>query len=132
MNDPRRQLVYSHNRSAVMMTMVAGRVVMRDGRVLGIDERELRAEIRGAKLRSMPPSPLRRGRLLGSSRTGGRCINGRRQRTWGSHAGWATGDETAAGQPQHDAGGDRPENRRLFPRMTVGITSAWAGSFPRQ
>ena len=47
MNDLRRQLVYSHNGSAVVMTMVAGRVVMRDGRVLGIDERGLRAEIRG-------------------------------------------------------------------------------------
>jgi 5-methylthioadenosine/S-adenosylhomocysteine deaminase len=47
MNDLRRQLVYSHNGSAVVMTMVAGQVVMRDGRVLGVDERGLRAEIRG-------------------------------------------------------------------------------------
>ena len=46
MNDLRRQLVYSHNGSAVVMTMVAGRVVMRDGRVLGIDERALRSELR--------------------------------------------------------------------------------------
>ena len=28
------------------MTMVAGKVVMRDGRVLGVDERALRAELR--------------------------------------------------------------------------------------
>jgi 5-methylthioadenosine/S-adenosylhomocysteine deaminase len=46
MNDLRRQLVYAHNGSAVVMTMVAGRVVMRDGRVLGIDEHALRSELR--------------------------------------------------------------------------------------
>jgi cytosine/adenosine deaminase-related metal-dependent hydrolase len=45
MNDLRRQLVYSHNGSAVVMTMVAGQVVMRDGRVLSVDERALRAEL---------------------------------------------------------------------------------------
>jgi 5-methylthioadenosine/S-adenosylhomocysteine deaminase len=46
MNDLRRQLVYSHNGSAVVMTMVAGQVVMRDGIVLGVDGRALRAELR--------------------------------------------------------------------------------------
>jgi 5-methylthioadenosine/S-adenosylhomocysteine deaminase len=46
MNDLRRQLVYSHNGSAVAMTMVAGQASMRDGRVLGIDEGALRAELR--------------------------------------------------------------------------------------
>jgi 5-methylthioadenosine/S-adenosylhomocysteine deaminase len=47
MNDLRHQLVYSHNGSSVVMTMVAGQVVMRDGRVLTTDEAALRAEIRG-------------------------------------------------------------------------------------
>ena len=37
LNDLRRQLVYSHNGSAVVMTMVAGKVVMRDGCVFGVD-----------------------------------------------------------------------------------------------
>ena len=46
MNDLRRQLVYSHNGSAVAMTMVAGQVVMRGGKVLTVDEAALRAEIR--------------------------------------------------------------------------------------
>jgi hypothetical protein len=42
----RRQLVYSHNGSAVVMTMVAGEVVMRDGSALAVDERALRPELR--------------------------------------------------------------------------------------
>ena len=46
MNDLRRQLVYAHNGSAVVLTMVAGEVVMRDGRVLTVDEKALRAELR--------------------------------------------------------------------------------------
>jgi 5-methylthioadenosine/S-adenosylhomocysteine deaminase len=46
LNDLHRQLVYSNDGSAVVMTMVAGKVVMRDGRVLGVDERALRAELR--------------------------------------------------------------------------------------
>jgi 5-methylthioadenosine/S-adenosylhomocysteine deaminase len=50
LNDLRRQLVYSHNGSAVVMTMVAGKVVMRDGRVLGVDQRALRAELRARQL----------------------------------------------------------------------------------
>ena len=32
------------------MTMVAGKVVMRDGRVLGVDQRALRAELRARQL----------------------------------------------------------------------------------
>ena len=43
LNDLRRQLVYSHNGSAGVMTMVAGKVVMRNGCVLG---GALRAELR--------------------------------------------------------------------------------------
>jgi 5-methylthioadenosine/S-adenosylhomocysteine deaminase len=46
LNNLRRQLVYSHDGRAVVMTVVAGKVVMRDGRVLGVDERALRAELR--------------------------------------------------------------------------------------
>lgn len=47
LNDLRRQLVYSHDGNAVVMTMVAGQVVMRDGKVLTVDEAALRAELRG-------------------------------------------------------------------------------------
>jgi cytosine/adenosine deaminase-related metal-dependent hydrolase len=46
MNDLRRQLVYAHNGSATVMTMVAGQVVMQDGRILTINEKALRAELR--------------------------------------------------------------------------------------
>ena len=46
-NDVRRQLVYCANGSAVTMTMVAGRVVAEDGRVLSVDEAAIKAEIRG-------------------------------------------------------------------------------------
>lgn len=46
LNDLDRQLVYCENGSSVRLTMVAGRIVMQDGAVLGIDERALRAEAR--------------------------------------------------------------------------------------
>lgn len=46
LNDLDRQLVYCENGSSVRLTMVAGRIVMRDGVVLGIDEPALRAEAR--------------------------------------------------------------------------------------
>jgi 5-methylthioadenosine/S-adenosylhomocysteine deaminase len=46
MNDLRRQLVYSQTGSSVVTSIVAGRIVMRDGRVLTVDEAALRAEIR--------------------------------------------------------------------------------------
>ncbi len=46
MNDLRHQLVYSHNGSSVRTSIVAGQVVMRDGRVLTVDEAALRKEIR--------------------------------------------------------------------------------------
>jgi cytosine/adenosine deaminase-related metal-dependent hydrolase len=45
-NDPRNQLVYSGSPGAVTLTMVAGRVVVQDGKVLTIDEAAIRAEIR--------------------------------------------------------------------------------------
>jgi cytosine/adenosine deaminase-related metal-dependent hydrolase len=44
LNDLARQLVYADASRAVVMTMVAGRVVMRDGKLLTIDERALRQE----------------------------------------------------------------------------------------
>ncbi len=44
LNDPVRQLVQSENGSGVEMTMVAGRIVMRAGRCLAIDEAALWAE----------------------------------------------------------------------------------------
>jgi 5-methylthioadenosine/S-adenosylhomocysteine deaminase len=46
LNDLRNQLVYCANGSAVTMTMVAGRVVAENGRILTVDEAAIRAEIR--------------------------------------------------------------------------------------
>lgn len=46
LNDLRRQLVFCENGSSVRMTMVAGEVVVEDGRVRRIDEAALRAEVR--------------------------------------------------------------------------------------
>jgi 5-methylthioadenosine/S-adenosylhomocysteine deaminase len=46
LNDLRRQLVFCENGSGVRVVMVAGTVVMEDGRLLLLDERALRAEIR--------------------------------------------------------------------------------------
>jgi len=45
-NDIRNQLVYCANASAVRMTMVAGRVVVEQGGVRGVDEAAIKAEIR--------------------------------------------------------------------------------------
>ncbi len=46
LNDLRRQLVFCENGSSVTMTMVAGRVVVENGRVLTVDEAQLKAEVR--------------------------------------------------------------------------------------
>ena len=46
LHDIRRQLVYCANGSAVTMTMVAGRVVAENGKVLTVDEAAIKAEIR--------------------------------------------------------------------------------------
>jgi cytosine/adenosine deaminase-related metal-dependent hydrolase len=46
LNDIRRQLVYCANRSAVAMTIVAGRIVAERGKVLTVDEAAIKAEIR--------------------------------------------------------------------------------------
>jgi 5-methylthioadenosine/S-adenosylhomocysteine deaminase len=46
LNDLDRQLVYCENGSSVRLTMVAGKIVMRDGMLTGVDERSLRAEAR--------------------------------------------------------------------------------------
>jgi 5-methylthioadenosine/S-adenosylhomocysteine deaminase len=46
LNDIRNQLVYCANGSAVALTMVAGRVVAQNGKVLTIDEAAMKAEIR--------------------------------------------------------------------------------------
>ncbi|MFN0299516.1 MAG: amidohydrolase family protein [Burkholderiales bacterium] len=46
LNDLRRQLIFCENGSSVAMTMVAGRVVAEDGKVLSVDEAALRAEVR--------------------------------------------------------------------------------------
>ncbi|HSV85344.1 MAG TPA: amidohydrolase family protein [Levilinea sp.] len=56
LNDLRRQLVYCENGSSVVMTMVAGQVVVEDGRVLTVDEEALKAEVR--KLMPMMQSQL--------------------------------------------------------------------------
>ena len=46
LNDIRRQLVFCENGSSVSLTMVDGRIVYEDGKLLTIDEAALRAEIR--------------------------------------------------------------------------------------
>jgi 5-methylthioadenosine/S-adenosylhomocysteine deaminase len=48
LNDLKRQLVFCENGSSVVMTMVAGRIVARDGKLLTVDEAALKAEIREA------------------------------------------------------------------------------------
>ncbi len=50
LNDLDRQLVYCESGSSVRLTMVAGRVVMQDGSVVGIDEAALRREARALAL----------------------------------------------------------------------------------
>ena len=46
LNDVRRQLVYCETGASVRLTMVAGQVVVRDGRVLSVDEDAIKAEAR--------------------------------------------------------------------------------------
>jgi len=46
LNDLKRQLVYCEPGTSVRMTMVAGNVVYENGKVVGLDERALRAEAR--------------------------------------------------------------------------------------
>jgi 5-methylthioadenosine/S-adenosylhomocysteine deaminase len=46
LNDIYRQLVYCENGSSVVMTMVAGRIVMEHARVLTVDEEAIKAEAR--------------------------------------------------------------------------------------
>jgi cytosine/adenosine deaminase-related metal-dependent hydrolase len=46
LNDLDRQLVYCENGGSVRLTMVAGRIVARDGRVLSVDEEAVKREIR--------------------------------------------------------------------------------------
>jgi 5-methylthioadenosine/S-adenosylhomocysteine deaminase len=48
LNDLKRQLVFCENGSSVVMTMVAGEVVMRDGLLTKVDEAALKAEVRAA------------------------------------------------------------------------------------
>jgi cytosine/adenosine deaminase-related metal-dependent hydrolase len=47
LNDLKRQLVYCESGASVRMTIVAGQVVVEDGRILTFDEAALRAEARG-------------------------------------------------------------------------------------
>ncbi|MDR3574374.1 MAG: amidohydrolase family protein [Anaerolineaceae bacterium] len=46
LNDIYRQLVYCENGSSVTLTMVAGQVVMENGKVLTVDEEQIKAEVR--------------------------------------------------------------------------------------
>jgi 5-methylthioadenosine/S-adenosylhomocysteine deaminase len=46
LNDLRRQLVYSETGSSVRLTMVAGEIVCRDGRLTQVDEEAMKAEAR--------------------------------------------------------------------------------------
>ena len=52
LNDLRRQLVFCETGASVRMTMVAGRVVARDGRLLTIDENNIKTEIRATMAES--------------------------------------------------------------------------------
>jgi len=54
LNDLRRQLVYQEDGHAVRTVIVAGNIVVHDGRVLGMDEDAIKAEIRsrGPELRA--------------------------------------------------------------------------------
>ena len=46
LNDLQRQLVYCENGSSVVMTMVAGQIVVEDGKILTVDEEAIKAEAR--------------------------------------------------------------------------------------
>ena len=46
LNDLRRQLIYSEDGRSVAMTMVAGTIVVENGKILTVDEEALRAEVR--------------------------------------------------------------------------------------
>ena len=46
LNDPEKHLVFCENGSSIRLVMVAGEVVVRDGRLTRIDEAALRAELR--------------------------------------------------------------------------------------
>jgi 5-methylthioadenosine/S-adenosylhomocysteine deaminase len=46
LNDLKRQLVYCESGTSVRLTMVAGRIVVRNGKVTTVDEASLRAEAR--------------------------------------------------------------------------------------
>jgi cytosine/adenosine deaminase-related metal-dependent hydrolase len=46
LNDVRRQLIFCENGSSVRLVIVAGRIVMEDGRLLTIDEEALKSEAR--------------------------------------------------------------------------------------
>jgi 5-methylthioadenosine/S-adenosylhomocysteine deaminase len=54
LNDLARQLVYCDPGSALRMTMVAGEIVVRDGRMLTVDEPKLRAEARAIAAAEAP------------------------------------------------------------------------------
>ncbi len=45
LNDIYRQLVYCENGSSVVMTMIAGKIVVQDGKVLTVDEEAVKAEV---------------------------------------------------------------------------------------
>ncbi|MEM8552047.1 MAG: amidohydrolase family protein [Pseudomonadota bacterium] len=48
LNDMHRQLVYCENGSSVVLTMVAGQIVVENGQVLTVDEAALKAEVRAS------------------------------------------------------------------------------------
>ena len=52
LNDVRRQLVYCENGSSVRMTIVGGRILVRDGRVCSVDEEAIKREAREFALAS--------------------------------------------------------------------------------
>ncbi len=54
LNELRRQLVYCESGTSVRMTMVDGEIVMRDGRVLGVDEHAIAEEARALAVANRP------------------------------------------------------------------------------
>ena len=46
LNDLKRQLVYCENGSSVVLTMVAGKIVVENGKILTVDEEAIKAEVR--------------------------------------------------------------------------------------
>jgi 5-methylthioadenosine/S-adenosylhomocysteine deaminase len=67
LHDPADALVFSSSGRDVVLTMVAGRIIYRDGCVNGVDESELRRRTEEIKLRTIIPGPSPGGRRESNS-----------------------------------------------------------------